>query len=36
MGKPEEKETCVNKDFKVVGIKGLRVVDMSIVPIIPR
>lgn len=36
MGKLGEKETCVNKDFKVVGIDGLRVVDMSIVPFITK
>lgn len=36
MGKPEEEETCVNKDFKIVGIDGLRIVDMSIAPMITK
>ena len=35
MGKPDESETCVDKDFKVLGVEGLRVVDMSVAPLIP-
>ncbi|KAI9795241.1 MAG: hypothetical protein M1835_006137 [Candelina submexicana] len=36
MGKPDEAGTCVDKDFRVVGLENLRVVDMSIVPLIPN
>lgn len=36
MGKPEDPGTCVDTSFKVVGLEGLRVVDMSIAPILPR
>lgn len=36
MGKPGEKDTCVDKDFRVVGLEALRVVDMSIAPIIAK
>lgn len=36
MGKPDEQETCVDKDFKVVGLQGLRVVDMSVAPMLPQ
>ncbi|KAL9027105.1 MAG: hypothetical protein Q9196_004327 [Gyalolechia fulgens] len=36
MGKPEEAGTCVDKDFKVLGVQNLRVVDMSILPFLPR
>ena len=36
MGKPGLEGTCVTPDFKVQGLEGLRVADLSIVPIIPR
>ncbi|KAK9772978.1 putative Glucose-methanol-choline oxidoreductase N-terminal domain-containing protein [Seiridium cardinale] len=35
MGKESDPSTCVTPDFRVVGLSGLRVVDMSVVPIIP-
>jgi hypothetical protein len=36
MGKPEESDTCIDKDFRIVGLEGLRVVDMSVAPIMPK
>ncbi|KAL9611724.1 MAG: hypothetical protein Q9167_003647 [Letrouitia subvulpina] len=36
MGKPDDAETCVDKDFKVTGLQGLRVVDMSVAPMLPQ
>ncbi|KAI9718202.1 MAG: hypothetical protein M1812_004192 [Candelaria pacifica] len=36
MGKLGEEGTCVDRDFRVVGLERLRVVDMSIVPFIPN
>ena len=36
MGKPEDPTACVDKDFHVVGMEGLRVVDLSIAPVIPK
>ncbi|KAM0803866.1 glucose-methanol-choline oxidoreductase [Usnea florida] len=33
MGKPAEPDTCVDKDFRVLGVQGLRVVDMSVAPL---
>ena len=36
MGKPGEPDTCVDKDFQVAGLQGLRVVDMSVAPFLPR
>ena len=36
MGKKTEKEACVDTDFRVMGTKGLRVADMSVVPILPK
>lgn len=35
MGKMEEPSACVDKNFRVYGINGLRVVDMSIAPVLP-
>lgn len=35
MGKKTEK-ACVDTDFRVMGTKGLRVADMSVVPILPK
>jgi len=36
MGKTDEPGTCVDADFKVVGVQNLRVVDMSVAPFLPR
>ena len=36
MGKPREPDACVDKNFRVMGVQGLRVVDMSVVPLMPR
>ncbi|MCJ1455564.1 hypothetical protein MMC28_005919 [Mycoblastus sanguinarius] len=36
MGNPAEPDRCVDKDFRVVGIQGLRVVDMSVAPLMPN
>ena len=36
MGKVGEQGTCVDKDFKVIGMESLRVVNMSVAPFLPR
>ncbi|KAI4089480.1 MAG: hypothetical protein L6R37_008034, partial [Teloschistes peruensis] len=36
MGKPHSPDPCVNTDFRVIGLKGLRVVDMSVAPFLSR
>ena len=36
MGKAGEEGTCVDKDFRVLGIDSLRVADMSVAPFLPR
>lgn len=36
MGNPDNPDTCVDINFRVLGIKGLRVVDMSVAPFLPR
>ena len=36
MGKPNESDTGIDKNFRIVGLQGLRVVDMSVVPLIPK
>lgn len=36
MGKPAEPDTCVDKDFRVLGVQGLRVVDMSVAPLMSK
>ena len=36
MGNPEQKDTGVDKDFRVVGLEALRVVDISIAPIMTK
>ena len=36
MGKLGEPGTCVNTNFEVIGLKKLRVVDMSVAPFLPR
>ncbi|KAF1923845.1 GMC oxidoreductase [Didymella exigua CBS 183.55] len=33
MGKEGEKGVCVDKDYKVLGVKGLRVADLSVCPL---
>ncbi|KAI4179599.1 MAG: hypothetical protein LQ346_007161, partial [Caloplaca aetnensis] len=35
MGRPQDIDTCVDTDFKVQGLQGLRVVDMSAAPFLP-
>lgn len=36
MGKEGEEGTCVTPDFRVTGVSGLRVADLSVIPVIPR
>ena len=36
MGKTGERETCVDNHFRVAGLHGLRVVDLSVAPFLPR
>jgi choline dehydrogenase-like flavoprotein len=36
MGKSSEPESCVDHDLRVLGVKSLRVADMSILPIQPK
>ncbi|KAL8827722.1 MAG: hypothetical protein Q9170_006899 [Blastenia crenularia] len=35
MGKQDDPGTCVDTNFRVVGMQGLRVVDMSVAPFVP-
>ncbi|KAL8645522.1 MAG: hypothetical protein Q9226_007262 [Calogaya cf. arnoldii] len=35
MGKSDDPGACVDKDFKVLGVENVRVVDMSVVPFLP-
>ncbi|KAL8676377.1 MAG: hypothetical protein Q9186_007101, partial [Xanthomendoza sp. 1 TL-2023] len=35
MGKPHALDACVDTDFRVLGLEGLRVVDMSVAPFLP-
>jgi hypothetical protein len=36
MGKVGEDTTCVDPEFRVVGLNNLRVADMSVCPVVPR
>lgn len=36
MGETGDSETCVDSDCRVVGVQNLRVVDMSVCPVVPR
>ena len=36
MGKPDDVNACVDVDCRVKGVQGLRVVDMSVVPFVPK
>lgn len=36
MGKEGKADACVDKTFRIAGLKNLRVADMSVVPIIPK
>ena len=36
MGKPDDPNTCVDHDLRVLGVNSLRVADMSILPIVPK
>lgn len=35
MGKPGDPDAAVDSNFRVMGIDGLRVADMSVVPVLP-
>ena len=36
MGSKDQKDACVDRDFKVRGMEGLRVADLSILPLLPK
>lgn len=36
MGKADDPEACVTTDFRVKGVEGLRVVDLSVTPFVPK
>lgn len=36
MGRKGEEGTCVDSEFRVLGVEGLRVVDMSVAPVLIR
>jgi len=36
MGKKGDKTACVDTDFKLNGVKNLRVVDLSVIPLLPK
>jgi choline dehydrogenase-like flavoprotein len=35
MGKPESRESVVDSNLKVIGVRNLRVMDASIMPLVP-
>lgn len=36
MGKVDDSETCVDLRFRLIGLEGLRIVDLSVAPVLPR
>lgn len=36
MGKVEDETACVDTEFRVMGVKKLRVADLSILPLLPK
>lgn len=37
MGKNKDESTaCVDTNFRVLGVEGLRVVDLSVLPLLPK
>jgi choline dehydrogenase-like flavoprotein len=36
MGKKDQKDACVDTNFKVNGVEGLRVADLSVLPLLPK
>jgi len=36
MGRAEDPLACVDSNFKVSGVQGLRIADLSVCPVIPR
>ncbi len=36
MGREEDKSACVDTDFRIRGVQNLRVVDLSVLPLLPN
>ncbi|TVY90074.1 Dehydrogenase [Lachnellula willkommii] len=36
MGKKGDERACVDTDFKLSGVENLRVVDLSVIPLLPN